>query len=145
MPVTGLRAFHPPISGKDSGAAAFTIPSRLKQLRRLRLMFQVKRQSHRLWFFQSRKPKRTTGRNAAAVNGGGDEGALPWQHEAAAPASSTHWRLPVHFTVNVPSRARAIGSNYSSSHLNTRSSAQTITAMSQQNSRSESLNVIFTP
>jgi hypothetical protein len=34
MPVTGLRALPPPISGKDSGANAFNVPSRLKQLRR---------------------------------------------------------------------------------------------------------------
>jgi hypothetical protein len=50
MTGTGLRAFPPPISGRDYDAAAFNIPSRLKQPRRLRLMFQVKRQSHRLWF-----------------------------------------------------------------------------------------------
>ena len=73
MTGTGLRAFHPPISGRDSDADVFNISSRLKQPRRLRLMFQVKR--------QSRKPKRTTGRNAAAFNGGGDEGAL-LEHEA---------------------------------------------------------------
>jgi hypothetical protein len=73
MTGTGLRAFHPPISGRDSDAAAFNIPSRLKQLRRLRLMFP------KATGFGSPKPepKRTTGRNAAAVNGGGDEGALP--------------------------------------------------------------------